>query len=710
MTTTAVALTKTLVEAWSSDMAITKREKVDMERLDFLRTNPDVPPKIKSVLSAWNKLIKEGCWAEILYVLGKNAKDSDDALGRLNAKNGIGLQFFPRDIRNALAQRLYWDIDIVSAHPTLCRELCRRYNLPTVYQDEFISNKSEKMNEIMEVKDCNKDSAKIAITSLYFGDEYSYASLPEFYKNLWKEIDIARKVITQDADWTDSLKFLTGKAKKNRLGSAFSFILQSIERACLLAMDRSAKKNKRSLDTYIHDGGLIRKREGEEEFPDALLRAFEADILNDVGFSVNLISKPMETSFTFAINENTAYLEMKNKFENEENVFSLKNPAMWCRVFENRLLMLDSTELSKNYETWTVGEDKFIPMWRADKTRREYEEFVFLPNLIAPANKFNLFMGYAVEPKRNDELVDRWLECVSLACGRQQKSIDYMLNWSAHLIQVPNDKIGVAIVCKGLKGSGKDSSFNALGNVLGRKMFYNTGTPDKSVFSKFNSMMKTNLLVKFEEATYGNGKEYEDMLKYFITSPTLDIQEKGKDQFNAPNFSRFVFTTNNDIPVIVSDDERRYFFTQTSPDRVGDRAFWNETYSIFAREEFNQALLYYLLNRDISQFEPRNYPETEYGKSVKQAFIPTHAQYFQSWIERCDDGDVKQFHQQAIKLLEKMNENSKFKLTHRQLHDALATDYPGVIKRTNPNNKVHYQFEFEEMRQHLKNKGWWVEY
>jgi hypothetical protein len=642
-------------------------------------------------------------------VLGKNARDSDEALGRLNAKNGIGLQAFPRDIRNALGQRTYWDIDIVSAHPTLCRELCRRYSLPTAYQDELITYKNEKMTEIMDVKDCNKDSAKITLTSIYFGDEYSYASLPEFYKNLWKEIDIARKVITQNADWTDSLKFLNGK-KKNRLGSAFSFILQSIERACLLAMERSAKKNGRSLDTYIHDGGLIRKREGEEEFPDALLRNFEADILNDTGFSVSLISKPMETSFTFAINENTAYLEMKQKFENEENVFSVKNPAMWCRVFERQLLLLDSTELSKNYETWTIGEDKFLPMWRADKTRREYEGFVFLPNLIAPHNKFNLFMGYAVEPKRNDELVERWLECVGLACGKQEKSIEYMLNWCAHLIQVPNDKIGVAVVCKGAKGSGKDSPFNALGSVLGRKMFYNTGTPDKSVFSKFNSMMKTNLLVKFEEATYGNGKEYEDMLKYFITSPDLDIQEKGKDQFNIPNFSRFVFTTNHDIPVVVSDDERRYFFIHTSPDRVGDRAFWNETYKLFAREEFSQALLYYLLNRDISEFEPRNYPETEYGKSVKQAFIPSHAQYFQSWIEKCDDGEVKQFYQQAYKLLEKINENSKFKMTNRQLHDTIATEYAGVIERITPQNKVHYRFGFDDMQQHLRNKGWWVEY
>jgi len=704
-TITIQTLTKQLVDTWASDGLLGKREKVDTERLEFLLNNPDVPKKDKALLTAWKKLIKEGCWADILYVLGKNVKDCDDALGRLNAKGGIGLQAFQRDIRNALAQRIYWDIDIVSAHPTLTRELSLRHALSTKYQDELITNRNEKIAELMDLKQCPKEIAKIYITSIYFGDEYSCASLPEFYKNLYKEVDIARKVITQDPEWSDALRFLNGK-KKNRLGSAFSYILQTIERGCLLAMDKSAKRNGRNLDTYIHDGGLIRKREGEEEFPEELLRVMEADILTETGFSVSLISKAMETTYTFAIKENTAYLEMKEKFENVENVFSIKNPACFGRVYNGKLQMLDSGDLQKNYQTWKVDGEPFLPMWKEDPKRREYEEFVFLPGQEAPPHQFNLFTGWELTPEQNDELIARWIELVDNVANHDKICREWILDYIAHLFQKPWDKPGVAIVVKGKKGSGKDTPFDALGRALGN-MFYNTGTPEKSVFSAFNGMMIKNLLCKFEEATYSNGKANEDVLKYFITTPTLDVQQKNKDQFNVKNFSRFVFTSNHNVPVVVSDDERRYAFFETSNDRIGDRAFWDETYEIVYSEGFTKALLYYVLNRDISNFNPRNYPETQYGRDMKQSFIPIHAQYFQDWIERNDD--TERFYLQAFKMLEKMNDMTKFKMTHLTLHSVLKDEYKDVVIRTTPHNKVHYAFDVETMREHLKSKKWWVE-
>lgn len=704
-TITTQTLTKQLIDTWVSDGLIGKREKVDTERLEFLLNNPDVPKKEKALLTHWKKLIKEGCWADIIYVLGKNVKDCDEALGRLNAKSGVGLQAFPRDIRNALAQRVYWDIDMVSAHPTLTRELSLRHKLSTTYQDEYINNRNDKLAELMDLKGCPKDIAKIYINSIYFGEEHSCASLPQFYKNLYKEVDTARRVITQDPEWTEALRFLHGK-KKNRLGSAFSYILQTIERGCLLAMEKSAKKNGRNFDVYIHDGGLIRKREGEEEFPEELLRVMEQDVFNETGFNVVLLSKPMETTYTFAIKENNAYLEMKQKFENQENVFSIKNPAIYGRVYNGKLQMMDNSDLQKNYQTWKVDGDPFLPMWKEDPKRKEYEEFVFLPGQDAPPHQFNLFTGWEYYPEQNDELIARWIELVDNVANHDQICREWILDYVAHMFQKPWDKPGVALVVKGKKGSGKDSPFDALGKLLG-SMFYNTGTPEKSVFSAFNGMMIKNILCKFEEATYSNGKANEDVLKYFITTPTLDVQQKNKDQFNVKNFSRFVFTSNHNVPVVTSDDERRYAFFQTSDKRVGDRAFWDETYKMIHSESFTKAILYYVLNRDISKFNPRNYPETPYGKTVKQSFIPAHAQYFQDWIERNED--VEKFNLQAIKILEKINDMGKFKMTHIALHDALVDEYAGVVIRTTPRNKVHYAFEIEAMREHLKSRGWWVE-
>ena len=453
-TLTAVALTKSLVNAWSADMAIIKREKVDTERLNFLRNNPDVPKHIKKMLTEWSKLIKEGCWADIPYVLGKGVKDAEGvALGRMNAKGGIGLQSFPRDIRNALGERLYWDIDIASAHPTICRELCRRLGMPTTHQDDLLAHRSERLAELMDVKECTKDTAKVYITALYFGEAISYASLPDFYKHLWTEVDNARKVITQSDEWAEALRFLNGK-KKNRLGSAFSFILQTIERECLFVMEKAAKRNGRSLDTYIHDGGLIRKREGEEEFPEALLRVFETDIEAETGFPVKLVSKPMETSYEFAVKENSAYLEMKQKFEEEEGVFSIKlKPGGWGRIYEKEVYLFDSGDLHKNYETWQIDGKDFLTQWRKDKTRMEFERLVFAPGREPPPNCFNLFRGFAVEPIQNDALIERWLYLISNASNHEKVVCDWVLDWSAHMFQKPYEKPGVALVIKGKKGT-----------------------------------------------------------------------------------------------------------------------------------------------------------------------------------------------------------------------------------------------------------------
>lgn len=714
ITQSANVLTKTLVNAWSSDMAIIKREKVDTERLNFLRNNPDVPKHIKKMLGDWSKLIKEGCWADVPYMLGKTSKDGEEAVGRMNAKGGIGLQTFPRDIRNALAQRLYWDIDMVSAHPTLCREMCTRIGLPTARQDELLANRDDRLSELMDVKECTKDMAKMCITSLYFGESISYASLPEFYKQLWEEVDNARKVITQSDEWAESLRFLNGK-KKNRLGSAFAYILQTIERGCLFAIEKSAKKNGRSLDTYIGDGGLIRRREGEDEFPVSLLRVFEADVETDMGFKLKLISKPMITSYDFAIKENTAYLEMKQKFEQEEGVFSIKlKPGGWARVYQNEIFLFDSGELHKNYETWKVDDTDFLSTWRKDVNRAEYERLVFLPGQQPPADCFNMFIGWAIEPKQNDSLIERWLYLIKNVANHDDKVYEWILNWIAHMFQKPYEKPGVALIVKGKKGSGKDTPFDQLQKLLG-KMYYNTGTPEKSIFSNFNGMMMFNLFFKFEEATYKDNKSNEDALKYIVTTNDLDIQQKGKDSFNVKNFSRFAFTTNHDIPVVTSDDERRYCFVQCSDAKRGDRAFWDETHEGFKHPDFPSALLHFLLHKNIEGWKARDYPETAYGLSVKQAFIPGVALYFREWIEKhtafAEEGDVVEpFCEQASKVMQMINDkNSKYQLNHRQLHDSIDNDFKGVVSRTKPHNKVHYKFEIPAMLEHLKQKGWFPE-
>jgi hypothetical protein len=58
----------------------------------------------------------------------------------------------------------------------------------------------------------------------------------------------------------------------------------------------------------------------------------------------------METSFVFAIKDNNAYLEMKEKFENKEKVFSIKYPPIYAREYDGDLQMLEGNDINKNYQ------------------------------------------------------------------------------------------------------------------------------------------------------------------------------------------------------------------------------------------------------------------------------------------------------------------------------------------------------------------------
>jgi len=698
MTTHSFILTSALS---GKEQAFPKTEKVDLEYLDFFLNNPDIAKEEKMKLRSWKKLIEKGCYVPILYKLGKSVKPSDELLGRLTALKGIGLQCFSRDIRNALAHRIYWDVDMVSAHPTICSQICKKNGIISTYQDEYLAHIDEKRSELMEALNLHKDMAKIKITSLYFGYENASDGMPDFFVKLHKEILNARRFIVNLEEWEAPLKFLHG-TKENRIGKAFAYILQTIERSCLLTMDESASRNGRSLDTYIHDGGLIRKLEGETEFPEKLLRQFEKDIYDRIGYNISLLSKPMTTTFELSDDLNSGYKEMKAEFEKE--VFSIVTPPCYIRVHNGKVQMLDLTGLHHIFQDKFINDELFITRWKADPTKKKYETIGFFPMQDAPPDTFNIFTGFPFEAKEGD--CSRFLELVDLLCNHEKELIEYVLDWIAHLFQRPFDKIGVTLVIYGKKGIGKDTVFNKIGELLG-SMFWNTSTPENDVFSRFNACLRNNLLIKFEEANFETNKANEDALKGLITGDLLSTQEKNEKAVTMKNYSRLVLTTNKPISVVADKDERRFCMMNCSDEKKGDRAFWNETYSIFARPETNAALMHMFLNRDIRNFECRNYPITSYAEDVMSSFIPFHARFFQRWIELNDGTETHEW--SARELYGKMNESREYQMSETKFGVDMRSYPITALTKKKGRTSNSYVLHVEKMTQHLKDAGHWID-
>ena len=90
----------------------------------------------------------------------------------------------------------------------------------------------------------------------------------------------------------------------------------------------------------------------------------------------------------------------------------------------------------------------------------------------------------------------------------------------------------------------------------------------------------------------------------------MPIEIKGVDVKNAPNFVRLIMASNNDWVVPASVDQRRFVVIQVGTARMQDSSYFKAL-----RDQMDQggrqALMQFLIDRDLSGVELRRMPRTE---------------------------------------------------------------------------------------------------
>src|SRR5690606_13754303 len=103
--------------------------------------------------------------------------------------------------------------------------------------------------------------------------------------------------------------------------------------------------------------------------------------------------------------------------------------------------------------------------------------------------------------------------------------------------------------------------------------------------TKFNSELAGKILVIFEELENFSSSEWQGIsttLKRMITSPTLMIEAKGKDQKELKNLNNYIIMTNEDA--IKDDNGRRYFILPISSKYLGNNNYFDKLYDCFNNE------------------------------------------------------------------------------------------------------------------------------
>jgi hypothetical protein len=212
-------------------------------------------------------------------------------------------------------------------------------------------------------------------------------------------------------------------------------------------------------------------------------------------------------------------------------------------------------------------------------------------------------------------------------CDGDDVQYEYLLNWLAWKIQHPAEKPGTAIGLSSKQGLGKDIIVNnLLAGIYGKKQCHNTAIDDTE--RRFNGHLAHTQWVVFNEGGYTHQKKGIGFLKALITNAETTIEKKGIDiESTTPTYCAIMFVTNEDWIIKIEQSDRRYTVL-TPTDKVPDSAYFDRLAA--AIENGKWQFLYYMLQRDVTNFNPHKCIETKAKEEQRSISLSS---FYQFWIQ-----------------------------------------------------------------------------
>lgn len=303
--------------------------------------------------------------------------------------------------------------------------------------------------------------------------------------------------------------------------------------------------------------------------------------------------------------------------------FSLESKQSFRNSYENKLIEVEKGRFKSKADIWLKSPD-----------RREFKGIIFDPTTPGNINGYyNLWKGFnKLEKKGNCSKY--WDHVKENICSNNLEAYIFVRKWLAYVLQYP-DEVHTALVLCGSQGVGKNSFVEPIGVLLGSHYVLLSNISE--LITNFNYHLKHAVLIHANEALWGGNKKEIGALKAMITEKTCLIEGKGKDRIMVKNFKHVILSSNEDWPVHLDPDDRRFFVL-----RVSEAHKENHSYFEAIQKELDkggyEALLYDLLNEDISSFNPRRFPSSNDAFDIKlRSSDSTHRYIYNILYEGCFD-------------------------------------------------------------------------
>jgi hypothetical protein len=222
-------------------------------------------------------------------------------------------------------------------------------------------------------------------------------------------------------------------------------------------------------------------------------------------------------------------------------------------------------------------------------------------------NVFNLYRPPV--PHRGDPAkAKRWLDHVEHI---YPGDAEHIINWLAHRVQRPQEKINHALVFGGAMGVGKDAILEPVKAAVGPWNFVEVSP--KHLLGRFNGFAKSVILRVSEARDLGDVDRfafYDHMKSYTAAPPdVLRVDEKNRQEYAVFNVCGVVITTNYKTNgIFLPPDDRRHYVAWTDLTKEQfEPDYWEALWGWY-RSGGAAHVAAYLAARDIRAFDAKAPP------------------------------------------------------------------------------------------------------
>lgn len=220
---------------------------------------------------------------------------------------------------------------------------------------------------------------------------------------------------------------------------------------------------------------------------------------------------------------------------------------------------------------------------------------------------FNLYRPPTIK-HGNPKKAGKWIDHIKKV---YPADADHIINWLAHRVQKPQEKINHALVLGGKPGIGKDTLLEPVKQAVGAWNCQEIAP--NAMLGRFNGFVKSVILRVSEARDLGDVDRHAfyDHMKTIIAAPpdVIRVDEKHLREYPVPNVCAVIITTNyktNGL-YLPEDDRRHYVAWSDLDENPFAEKYWDDLWIWYDRGGFEHVTAY-LAQRNLSGFNAKAPP------------------------------------------------------------------------------------------------------